>query len=128
MSLSREPALRFVGGRLALDSANMVPARGELSWDQLIAFLQSAHIITAERGGELLALSRPDPQSAESLLRKAQRLASALRMAFEALPHRPRIVSEWVAPVNEILPVTERHDEPVPRDPDWKIAFFAPDG
>jgi len=58
MSLSPEPALRFVGGRLALDFANMVPARGELSWDQLIAFLQSAHIITAERGGELLALSR----------------------------------------------------------------------
>src|SRR5438034_9543489 len=79
MSLSPEPALRFVGGRLALDFANMVPARGELSWDQLIAFLQSAHIITAERGGELLALSRSDPQSAESLLRKAQRLASALR-------------------------------------------------
>src|SRR5205807_5154158 len=59
----------------------------------------SAHIITAERGGELLALSRSDPQSAESLLRKAQRLASALRMAFEALLHRHRIVSEWVAPV-----------------------------
>src|SRR5438034_5903892 len=92
MSLSPEPALRFVGGRLALDFANMVPARGELSWDQLIAFLQSAHIITAERGGELLALSRSDPQSAESLLRKAQRLASALRMAFEALLHRHRIV------------------------------------
>src|SRR5438094_2967648 len=100
MSLSPEPALRFVGGRLALDFANMVPARGELSWDQLIAFLQSAHIITAERGGELLALSRSDPQSAESLLRKAQRLASALRMAFEALLHRHRIASEWVAPVD----------------------------
>src|SRR2546430_210371 len=113
---------------LALDFANMVPARGELSWDQLIAFLQSAHIITAERGGELLALSRSDPQSAESLLRKAQRLASALRMAFEALLHRHRIVSEWVAPVNEILRVTEGHDELVPGDRDWKIEFVAREG
>ena len=128
MSLSPEPALRFVGGRLALDFVNMVPARGELSWDQLIAFLQSAHIITAERGGELLALSRSDPQSAESLLRKAQRLASALRMAFEALLHRHRIASEWVAPVNEILRVTEGHDELVPGDRDWKIEFVAREG
>ena len=128
MSLSPEPALRFVGGRLALDFVNMVPARGESSWDQLIAFLHSAHIITAERGGELLALSRSDPQSAESLLRKAQRLASALRMAFEALLHRHRIASEWVAPVNEILRVTEGHDELVPGDRDWKIEFVAREG
>src|SRR5256884_1574950 len=128
MSLSPEPALRFVGSRLALDCANMVPARGELSGNQLIAFLRSAKIITAERGGELLALSRSDPQSAESLLRKAQRLASALRMAFEALLHRHRIVSEWVAPVNEILRVTEGHDELVPGDRDWKIEFVAREG
>ena len=128
MSLSPEPVLRFVGGRLALDFVNIVPAHAELSWDQLIAFLESAQIITAERGRELLALNRSDRQSAESLLRKAQRLASALRMAFEALLHRKRITSEWVEPVNDILRVTEGHDELVSGDRDWKIEFVAREG
>ena len=128
MSLSPEPALRFVGGRLALDFVNIVPARRELSWDQLIAFLESAQIITAERGRELLALYGSDPQSAESLLGKAQRLGSALRMAFEALLHRHRIASEWVEPVNDILRVTEGHDELVSGDRDWRIEFVAREG
>ncbi len=128
MPLSPEPVLRFVGGRLALDFVNIVPRRAELSWDQLIAFLESAHIITAERGGELLALSRSDPPSAESLLRKAQRLGSALRMTFKALLHRQTIANEWVQPVNEILRVTEGHDELVPGDHDWKIEFVAREG
>jgi predicted RNA-binding Zn ribbon-like protein len=128
MSLSPEPSLRFVGGRLALDFVNIVPRRTELPWDQLIAFLESAEIITAERGGELLALRRTDPQSAESLLVKAQRLGSALRRAFDALLHRQRIVREWVEPVNEILRVTEGHEELVPSDRDWKIEFVAREG
>ena len=128
MPLSQERALRFVGGRLALDFVNIVSVRAKLSWDQLIAFLESAHIITAERGGELLALSRSDPQSAESLLAKAQRLGSALRTAFAALLHRHRILSEWVEPVNEFLRVTEGHDELVWDDRDWKIEFVAREG
>jgi predicted RNA-binding Zn ribbon-like protein len=128
MPLSQERALRFVGGRLALDFVNIVSVRTKLSWDQLIAFLESAHIITAERGGELLALRRSDPQSAESLLAKAQRLGSALRTAFAALLHRHRILSEWVEPVNEFLRVTEGHDELVWDDRDWKIEFVAREG
>jgi predicted RNA-binding Zn ribbon-like protein len=128
MPLSQERALRFVGGRLALDFVNIVSVRTKLSWDQLIAFLESAHIITAERGGELLAIRRSDPQSAESLLAKAQRLGSALRTAFAALLHRHRILSEWVEPVNEFLRVTEGHDELVWDDRDWKIEFVAREG
>src|SRR5215472_9349595 len=128
MSLSSEPALRFVGGCLALDFVNVVPRRRELSWDQLVAFLESARIITAERGGELLALSRSDPHSAESLLGKARRLGSALRMAFDALLRRQRILREWVEPVNEILRVTEGHEELVPSDRDWNIEFVAREG
>ena len=128
MSLSSAPSLRFVGGCLALDFVNVVPRRAELSWDQLVAFLESARIITAERGGELLALSRSDLHSAESLLSKARRLGSALRMAFDTLLHRQRILPEWVAPVNEILRVTEGHEELVPSDRDWKVEFVAREG
>lgn len=128
MSLSSQPALRFVAGCLALDFVNIVPRRRELSWDELIAFFESAQIITAERGGELLALSGSDPHSAESLLGKARRLGSALRRACDALLHRQRILREWVEPVNEILRVTEGHEELVPSDRDWKIEFVAREG
>ena len=128
MPLSSEPVLRFVGGCLALDFVNVVPRRRELSWDQLVAFLESARIITAERGGELLALSRSDAHSAESLLGKARRLGSALRLAFDALLRRQRILPEWVEPVNEILRITEGHEELVPSDRDWNIEFVAREG
>src|ERR1700758_338604 len=121
----REPTLRLIGGRLALDFVNSVFPKPALSWDELIAFLESARIVTPERGGELLALSRSDPQAAESLLRKAQRLAAALRLAFDALLHKQRVLPECIEPVNEILRITEGHDELVFTDKDWEIQFMA---
>jgi len=128
MSASPELPLRFVGGRLALDFVNFFPANAELSWDQLIAFLESARIVTPERGGELRALSHSGPQAAESLLHKAQRLGSALRTAFDALLHRQKMFREWIEPVNEILRITEGHDELVFTDHDLEIAFVAREG
>ena len=121
----REPILRLIGGRLALDFVNIVLRNSELSWDQLIAFLESARIVTPERGGELLALARSDPQAAESLLRKAQRLAAALRLAFDAVLHKKKVLREWIEPVNEVLRITEGHDELVATDNDWEIQFVA---
>ena len=64
-------ALRFVGGRLALDFVNIFPINADLSWDQLIVFLESARIVTPERGGELRALSHSDPQGPAAWLRPA---------------------------------------------------------
>jgi len=125
MSLRHGPALRFIGGRLALDFVNGVPRRAELSWDQLVAFLESARIVTPERGGELLALSRSDPQAAASLLGKAQRLAAALRKAFDAVLHRQKILRECIEPVNEILRITEGHDELVAAGDGWEMQFVA---
>ena len=121
----REPTLRLIGGRLALDFLNSVSPKTELSWRQLIAFLESARIVTPERGGELLTLSHSDPQAADSLLRKAQRLAAALRLAFDAVLHRQKVLREWIEPVNEILRITEGHDELVFSNHDWEIQFEA---
>lgn len=123
MPIYLEATLRFIGGRLALDFVNLVPRRRELSWDQLVAFLESALIVTPERGGELLALKGSDPQAAESLLRKAQRLAAALRLAFDAVLRKQKVAREWIEPVNEILRITEGHDELVSTDQDWEIQF-----
>lgn len=121
----REPTPRFIGGRLALDFVNMIPLKPALSWEQLIRFLESARIVTSERGGELLALHRSDAQAAESLLRRAQRLADALRLAFDAVLHRQKVQHEWIEPINEFLRITEGHDELVPTDEDWEIQFVA---
>lgn len=121
----REPAPRFIGGRLALDFVNMIPLKHALSWERLIAFLESARIVTPERGGELLALHRSDPRAAESLLGRAQRLADALRLAFDAVLHRQKVQQEWIEPINEFLRITEGHDELVATDRDWEIQFVA---
>jgi len=59
------------------------------------------------------------------LLRKAQRLAAALRLAFDAVLRKQRVLREWIEPVNEILRITEGHDELVYTDNDWEIQFVA---
>ena len=120
-----EANLRFIGGRLALDFVNTVPLRNQVSWEQLIEFLQSARIVTPERSRELLALNRTDPQATESLLRKARRLAAALHLVFDAILHRQKVQHQWIEPVNEILRITEGHDELVFADQDWEIQFVA---
>jgi predicted RNA-binding Zn ribbon-like protein len=108
-----------------LDFVNCIPANDELSWDRLIAFLEAARIATPERSNELLALSHSDPQAADALLRKAQRLGSALREAFHALLHKQKVSREWIEPVNEILRITEGHDELVPSGGEWELEFIA---
>jgi predicted RNA-binding Zn ribbon-like protein len=81
--------------------------------------------VTPERAAELLVLNRSDSQAAESLLRKAQRLADALRLALDAVLHRQKVQREWIEPINEFLRITEGHDELVQMDQDWKIQFVA---
>lgn len=125
MSRIPQPVGRFVGGRLALDFVNIAPIDKALAWGQLIAFLESAGIVTPERGSELLALNRSDAQAAESLLGKAQRLGASLRMAFDALLHKQKIAREWIEPVNEVLRITEGHDELNYSDHGWEIEFVA---
>ncbi|HEX8837752.1 MAG TPA: CGNR zinc finger domain-containing protein [Candidatus Acidoferrum sp.] len=110
---------------MALDFVNIIPSKAKLSWNQFLEFVESARIVTPERGGELLALERSDPQAAESLLRKAQRLGAALRLGFEAVLHRQKLLREWIEPVNEILRITEGHDELVVAGNDWEIQFVA---
>jgi predicted RNA-binding Zn ribbon-like protein len=108
-----------------LDFVNIAPIDKALSWEQFIAFLESAGIVTPERGSELLALNRSDAQAAESLLGKAQRLGASLRMAFDALLHKQKIAREWIEPVNEVLRITEGHDELNYSNHGWEIEFVA---
>jgi predicted RNA-binding Zn ribbon-like protein len=117
-----------VGGRLSIDFVNAAPQNAELSWERLIHFLNSRDIISPERGAHLLNLPQFDPQAADALLLKARRLWSALRKVFTATLRKQRIAGEWIEPVNEILRITEGHDELVGQDGIWKIEFVAREG
>ena len=121
-------SLKLVGGRLALDFVNCLSPHASISWERLILFLQATQIVTPERGVQLLSLPQSDPQAAEILLRKAQRVGTALHKAFTALVRKQKIISEWIEPVNEILRITEGHDELVAQDGAWKIEFVAREG
>ena len=122
------PSLQLLGGRLAIDFANAAPSEAALSWEKLIHFLEATQIIAADRGAQLLALPQSDPAAADVLLLKARRLGAALREAFPALLRKQRIVSQWMEPINEILRITEGHDELVPRAGGWQLEFIARKG
>jgi predicted RNA-binding Zn ribbon-like protein len=118
----------LLGGRLSLDFVNSTPSNADLSWERLIRFLEATNIVSSERGAQLLSLPQSDPQAAEALLLKARHLGSALRKVFAAMLRKQRIAGEWIAPVNEILRITEGHDELVGQDGVWKIEFVAKEG
>ena len=120
--------LPLLGGRLSVDFVNAAPQIAELSWERLIDFLDSTNIVSTERGAQLLLLPQVDPQAAEALLVKAGRLGIALRKVFTAMLRKQRMAGEWIAPINEILRITEGHDELVGRDNLWKIEFVAREG
>jgi predicted RNA-binding Zn ribbon-like protein len=116
------------GGRLSIDFVNATPANGALSWDQLVSFLESTRIVSVERSAQLLSLPQSDPQTAEGLLLKAWRLASASRKVFTAMLRKQKISGEWIEPINEILRITEGHDELTAHEGGWKIEFVAREG
>lgn len=120
--------LPLLGGRLSVDFVNATPPNAELSWNRLIHFLESTSIVSVERSAQLLSLPQSDPQAAEALLLKARRLGSALRKVFAAMLRRHRMAREWIEPVNDILRITEGHDELAGQDGIWKIEFVAREG
>ena len=121
-------SIRLLGGRLCLDFVNTTPGQSELSWEGLISFLQATRIVSPERGNQLLALPQSDPQAAGGLLLKARRLSASFRKVLVAMHRKQKIAEEWVEPVNEILRITEGHDELVHEDGDWRIEFIAREG
>jgi predicted RNA-binding Zn ribbon-like protein len=122
----------LLGGRLAIDFAN-IPSypgnpRQHLSWEELIAFLQASQIVSAERGSSLLALSGSDPDAAQRLLSRSVRLRDVLRRAFGAMVRKEEVAREWAEPINQILRITEGHDELVFEGNSWRMEFRAREG
>jgi len=120
---------RLLGGRLAVDFANAVPGHSAGStaenWAGLIAFLEQAGVIASERTRELLHMSEADPQAVEHLLRQAVALSEALHRGFDAHIRGEHIERATVEAVNELLRVTEGHDELVPLGREWTLRLIA---
>jgi len=120
--------IELIGGKLSLDFANELGPSPDFSWNELLRFLHVTRIISSERSAQLLALPQNDPQSADALLDKAQRLHAALHQTFRALLSKEPLLREWVAPINEVLRVTEGHDELLQQNGKWGLEFVAREG
>lgn len=124
------PILHFLAGTLAVDFANMpsapaFPASQELSWEQLLAFLEHAGIVSGEQLRDLARLPQNDPRAASQLLRRAVRLRDGLRECFAALVQKRTPPAAAVEPVNDVLRITEGHDELALAGHEWRLVFRA---
>jgi predicted RNA-binding Zn ribbon-like protein len=114
-----------VGGRLAVDFANTANSAGALSWAELILFLERARVISPERANRLLTFPESDPQAADALVYKAEKLRSAIRDLFGALIQKRAPGASAVEIINQILRITEGHDELVADRGSLRMVFVA---
>jgi len=117
--------LPLLGGRLAIDFANSTILSDTHNWEDFIRFLEASRVVSPERSAHLLILPQSDPRAADSLLSRAARLREALREIFGAVVRKEKVAREWVEAVNEILRVTEGHDELVWDSGQWRLEFIA---
>jgi len=116
------------GGRLALDFANASPAARHLSWDEFVGFLVSTRVVTEERAARLRPLLLTEPQAVDAVLLKVLRLQESIRAVFSSIVEGKPFPKNWVEPINELLRVTEGHDELVLRGDTWRLQFIAREG
>jgi predicted RNA-binding Zn ribbon-like protein len=118
----------LVAGRLALDFANLSPSAHDLSWDEFVSFLVDARLVSEDRAARLRPLVRNEPHAVDAVLLRILRLRESLRAIFASLVSKDAYPSSWVEPVNEILRITEGHDELVTLNGGWTLQFVAREG
>ena len=123
---STQPHL--IAGRLALDFANTTPAAHDLSWQEFVSFLVDARVVTPERATRLFPLLHAEPQAVDAVLLKVLRLRESIRAIFSSLVEKKPFPKSWVEPINDLLRLTEGHDELVPRVEGWRLEFIAREG
>jgi predicted RNA-binding Zn ribbon-like protein len=128
MTAAAKTASELLGGRLALDFANLGSHSAALSWEELILFLEAVRIVSPERATLLLNLPQSEPQAAAVLIEKSNRLRLTLRQIFSAMLRKERIPPERTGPINDVLRITEGHDELVFQNGAWRMEFVAREG
>jgi len=91
----------------------------------LVLFLEATRIISPQRSALLLQLPESDPQSAHALLQHASSFRDTLRRIFLAFIRREPPKPEAIEAINELLRVTEGHDELHLDAGRWRIEFVA---
>jgi len=124
--LNQTPPL--IAGRLALDFANTSPAAHDLSWNEFVSFLARARVVTSERATRLHPLFTTEPQAVDAVLLKVLRLRESLRAIFTSLVEKKPFPKIWVEPINDLLCLTEGHDELAPHADGWRLQFIAREG
>jgi predicted RNA-binding Zn ribbon-like protein len=118
----------LIAGRLALDFANTSPAAHNLSWDEFVSFLVNARVVTPERATRLHPLLLTEPHAVDAVLLKVLRLRESIRAIFSSLVEKKPFPKSWVEPINDLLRLTEGHDELVLRAEGWRLEFIAREG
>jgi predicted RNA-binding Zn ribbon-like protein len=116
---------KLIAGRLALDFANLIPEAHDVSWQEFVEFLVDSRVVSRERGQRLETLPRSDPGAVDTVLLKILRLRECVRAIFSAAQERREFPKGWAAPINEILRVTEGHDELMLQEGRWRLEFMA---
>ena len=126
----KSPRFLYIGGRLAVDFVNTVysplgPDAALHDWEGLVEFLGEAEVISPERAVDLLAWKQSAAQALPALVEKALRLRRAIRSSLEARIAGTSVGEAAVEPINDVLRITEGHDELVWADGDWGLKFQA---
>ncbi len=108
-----------------MDFANSGSLRRPLSWEELLVFLEAGNVISPQRSAVLLELPETDPLAAHTLLQRASSFRDALRGVFLALIRTEAPKRESIEAINELLRVTEGHDELLFDGERWRIEFVA---
>jgi predicted RNA-binding Zn ribbon-like protein len=115
----------LVAGRLALDFANLSPSARDLSWHEFVSFLIDAQVVSRERAAHLRPLLLNEPQAVDAVLLRIRRLRESFRAIFAAVVEEKPFPPSWAEPINEILRITEGHDELVAHHGTWSLQFVA---
>jgi predicted RNA-binding Zn ribbon-like protein len=115
--------------RLCLEFVNLPYTSGDpvahaTSWLELVEFLADKRIISQTRSEELRTLTKSDPAAAGALVAQAERLMHGMEMVFRAILENVPLQSGWVKPINEVLQVTEGHDELQWDGNVWSLRFI----
>jgi predicted RNA-binding Zn ribbon-like protein len=124
-SASSSPLPALIAGRLALDFANTASSVHSLSWDEFIAFLADAKIVTEDRAARLYSLPLTESEAVTSVLHKMLHLRESLLAIFSAIVRKKTFQKSLAEPINEILRITEGHDELVQSGDSWRLQYIA---